>query len=299
MPSAWLLHWRALAVLGALLSVCCATARPINGIQQLQQNILTNNFNVSGKSEYFIKEIVLNKSFDTSSNYNSNNKNNKSNMGHQVLSEQASELQMHHSDKIKLDKIPTAVSHEHYTTPSQSSSYSSSLSSSLNTSTTTTPQWTFNTLFSNNIKDDRAGIGDVVKGESIKNSVRSNNSSIKHDNATTSLSLSRADRSVHMPASNSTGKRSTKRQRDLERNERSANLSHITGATRKIQLYIKNRFLQILPDGTVNGTHDDTSDYSKYFYYNFFYTKLDDFLFTNMDVKKFVKEFIWNEQKKS
>lgn len=274
MPSAWLLHWRALAVLGALLSVCCATARPINGIQQLQQNILTNNFNVSGKSEYFIKEVVLNKSFDTSSNYNSNNKNNKSNMGHQVLSEHAaSELQMHHSDKIKLDKIPTAVSHEN-TTPSQSSSSSSSSLSSLNTSMTTTPQWTFNTLFSNNIKDDRAGIGDVVKGESIKNSVRSNNSSIKHDNATTSLSLSRADRSVHVPASNATGKRSTKRQRDLERNERSANLSHITGATRKIQLYIKNRFLQILPDGTVNGTHDDTSDYSKYFYYNFFIENL-------------------------
>lgn len=46
--------------------------------------------------------------------------------------------------------------------------------------------------------------------------------------------------------------------------ERSANLSHITGATRKIQLYIKNRFLQLLPDGSVNGTHDDTSDYSKF-----------------------------------
>ena len=57
-----------------------------------------------------------------------------------------------------------------------------------------------------------------------------------------------------------------KRQRDADRNERSANLSHITGANRKIQLYIKNRFLQILPDGSINGTHDDNSDYSKYFY---------------------------------
>jgi hypothetical protein len=54
------------------------------------------------------------------------------------------------------------------------------------------------------------------------------------------------------------GSRST-----LDRNERSANLSHITGSARKIQLYIKNRFLQLLPDGTVNGTTDDLSDYSE------------------------------------
>ncbi|XP_049953805.1 uncharacterized protein LOC126470190 [Schistocerca serialis cubense] len=48
------------------------------------------------------------------------------------------------------------------------------------------------------------------------------------------------------------------------RSERSANLSHITGPARKIQMYIKNRHLQILPDGTVNGTSDDVSDYSKF-----------------------------------
>lgn len=50
---------------------------------------------------------------------------------------------------------------------------------------------------------------------------------------------------------------------NLERNERSANLSHITGTARKIQLYIKNRFLQLLPDGIVNGTTDEMSDYSE------------------------------------
>ncbi|XP_038119596.1 uncharacterized protein LOC6054177 isoform X2 [Culex quinquefasciatus] len=49
---------------------------------------------------------------------------------------------------------------------------------------------------------------------------------------------------------------------NLERNERSANLSHITGANRKIQLYIKNRYLQLLADGTVNGTHDDQSEFT-------------------------------------
>lgn len=50
----------------------------------------------------------------------------------------------------------------------------------------------------------------------------------------------------------------------LERNERSANLSHISGSARKIQLYIKNRFLQLLPDGVVNGTSDYQSDFCKY-----------------------------------
>lgn len=47
------------------------------------------------------------------------------------------------------------------------------------------------------------------------------------------------------------------------RSERSTNLSHITGSARKIRMYVKNRHLQVLPDGTVNGTSDDTSDYSK------------------------------------
>ncbi|XP_071638854.1 uncharacterized protein [Temnothorax longispinosus] len=47
------------------------------------------------------------------------------------------------------------------------------------------------------------------------------------------------------------------------RAERSANLSHMTGLSRgKIQMYIKNRHLQILPDGTVSGSNDDTSDYT-------------------------------------
>ncbi|PSN37538.1 hypothetical protein C0J52_27099 [Blattella germanica] len=47
------------------------------------------------------------------------------------------------------------------------------------------------------------------------------------------------------------------------RSERSTNLSHITGTARKIQMVIKNRYLQILPDGTVNGTNNDGSDYSE------------------------------------
>ncbi|KAL3289611.1 hypothetical protein HHI36_023023 [Cryptolaemus montrouzieri] len=43
------------------------------------------------------------------------------------------------------------------------------------------------------------------------------------------------------------------------RSERSTNLSFVAGHARRIQMFIKNRHLQILPDGTVNGTTDDTS----------------------------------------
>lgn len=48
------------------------------------------------------------------------------------------------------------------------------------------------------------------------------------------------------------------------RSERSTNLSHMTGTARKIQMFIRHRHLQILPDGSVNGTTDDLSAYSEY-----------------------------------
>lgn len=76
--------------------------------------------------------------------------------------------------------------------------------------------------------------------------------------------FSRTERSI--PAqSRAQGKKLTtgKRDSNLDRNERSTNFSHITGTSRKIQLLIKNRLLQLLPDGTVNGTQDDGSDYSE------------------------------------
>lgn len=63
-----------------------------------------------------------------------------------------------------------------------------------------------------------------------------------------------------------------------QRSERSANLSHISGTARKIRMYVKNRFLQILPDGAVNGTADET-EYCKCTQYLFCSTRL--FLFNN------------------
>ncbi|XP_069361763.1 fibroblast growth factor 22 isoform X1 [Maniola hyperantus] len=46
------------------------------------------------------------------------------------------------------------------------------------------------------------------------------------------------------------------------RAQRSANLSHITGTSRTIQMFLKNRYLQLMPDGTVNGTTDVSSVYT-------------------------------------
>lgn len=92
----------------------------------------------------------------------------------------------------------------------------------------------------------------------------------KKKRASSNQILSRTDRSVHLNSSKSKNnsvsgaKRVRNNKAILDRNERSANLSHITGSARKIQLYIKNRFLQLLPDGTVNGTTEDSSDFSEF-----------------------------------
>ncbi|CAH2095777.1 unnamed protein product [Euphydryas editha] len=48
------------------------------------------------------------------------------------------------------------------------------------------------------------------------------------------------------------------------RAQRSANLSHITGTSRTIQIFLKNHYLQLMPDGTVNGTIEGNSVYSEY-----------------------------------
>lgn len=75
--------------------------------------------------------------------------------------------------------------------------------------------------------------------------------------------FSRTERSVPVQSRAQNRKFTTGKRDSLDRNERSTNFSHITGTSRKIQLLIKNRLLQLLPDGTVNGTQDDGSDYSE------------------------------------
>lgn len=60
-------------------------------------------------------------------------------------------------------------------------------------------------------------------------------------------------------------KKRLKTNSNLERNERSANLS-LAKTSKRIQLLIKGRLLQILPDGTVNGTQNDESDHSKHLF---------------------------------
>lgn len=104
------------------------------------------------------------------------------------------------------------------------------------------------------------------KTQHIDSIKRNHNNNLRNVNQSHSVAmtddmiLSRTERSVHI-ASN---KRKMLRNdtNNADRIERSANFS-LTKLTRRIQLLIKGRFIQMLPDGTVNGTQDDQSEYSK------------------------------------
>lgn len=118
---------------------------------------------------------------------------------------------------------------------------------------------------------DEAASAIPLERQQRRSVVRRKNHILFNTNDDTQKILSRTDRSVDLVTLNNSlsGVKRVKNGNSrassvLERNERSTNLSHIAGSTRRIQLYIKNRFLQILADGTVNGTTDDTSDYSEY-----------------------------------
>lgn len=105
----------------------------------------------------------------------------------------------------------------------------------------------------------------VLKGDAENASVRillRTFRSVPSINSNSSSTAVRLRHRMHSASVNHNSRNNrTRSGSNLERNERSANLSHITS---KIQLFIKNRLLQILPDGTVNGTQDDSSDYSEY-----------------------------------
>lgn len=68
---------------------------------------------------------------------------------------------------------------------------------------------------------------------------------------------------VYAAAERPTGARSADDGTAARNGRSTANLSHITGTARKIKMFIKNRYLQVFPDGTVNGTAEDTSDYGE------------------------------------
>lgn len=121
---------------------------------------------------------------------------------------------------------------------------------------------------------------DILSNASIDyRSNRSDDAPYDVSLSTESIEVSTALAVVHQPSPGFHGRRNAprnhrsisqnphlpnrKRNSHLDRNERSANLSHIMGTARKIQLLMKNRLIQILPDGTVNGTQDDQSEYSK------------------------------------
>lgn len=102
---------------------------------------------------------------------------------------------------------------------------------------------------------------DKLNGSSTTSPQPNKDSILKFEQEDDDIILSRTDRSVHIPLN--TRKKHIRNDTDnLERIERSANLS-LAKATKRIQLLIKSRFLQLLPDGTVNGTQDEDSEYSE------------------------------------
>lgn len=88
------------------------------------------------------------------------------------------------------------------------------------------------------------------------------NNTINHLMIHHMVALSRTERSINPSLSSFLEHENPS---NIERVERSTKINHLSGsvATRKIQLVLKNHYLQILPDGTVNGTVDHESDYSK------------------------------------
>lgn len=102
---------------------------------------------------------------------------------------------------------------------------------------------------------------DKLNGSSTVNLKPNEDSILKFEQEDDEIILSRTDRSVHIPL-NKREKLIRNDTENLERIERSANLS-LAKATKRIQLLIKSRFLQLLPDGIVNGTQDEDSEYSE------------------------------------
>ncbi|XP_034660954.1 rho GTPase-activating protein gacF isoform X1 [Drosophila subobscura] len=77
------------------------------------------------------------------------------------------------------------------------------------------------------------------------------------------LNNSRNNLNINSSNSNSNSNGNNSPINNLDRNERSTvPQSHLAWTSRKIQLYIKNRILQLLRDGTVNGTQDEQSEYT-------------------------------------
>lgn len=133
-------------------------------------------------------------------------------------------------------------------------SKSSKISQNIHQSTITTKA-TIQSVFLDHLNNFNG-----TKTQHIDSNIHKNNlnaSNYDEDMADKEI-LSRTERSVHL-ASN---KQKKLHNDSSDRIERSANFS-LSKATKRIQLLIKGRFLQMLSDGTVNGTQDDESEYSK------------------------------------
>lgn len=278
MPNSW--QCRALALLGALTiifllwPICCCAAKPtrspllITNSIPIQYSPLTTETTETTIKLTEISTIINNSKEQNRNLIQSETIKSTDMLEHNLTTHRSSEQKNNKKNNMGYDKINVISDNKNGTkfdffNTSNSNNYSRAL----------------NTTIFNKLK--------------LQQSIDNNINHINHDNtlssapsntflATTTVSpppttsvydifnftqsplgiLQRADRSVNTKRTKNNSNKT--KMSHLDRNERSANLSHITGGARKIQLYIKNRFLQLLPDGTINGTTDDLSDFSEY-----------------------------------
>ncbi|XP_039493284.2 rho GTPase-activating protein gacF isoform X2 [Drosophila santomea] len=261
------LDWRALALLGALLSFIIAWRGLASAMPLMAMD---NNLTDSSGSTY--------KSTSTSKSHSTNNSNLLSN----------SYLQSDHS---RSSLVPSAVS-ERSVNQSTNQSINAEFNQSLSThptAITSTPQTQTQTQTQvqsqypsqeedfDQMEEPLGFVISAMPNEHLAVLSRTERS-IRHRNqqqqkkhhhhhqqpadnnfiGSKSKRLSNPRSSLNINSSSSKTPIS-----NLDRNERSTvPQSHLAWTSRKIQLYIKNRILQILRDGVVNGTQDENSEFT-------------------------------------
>ncbi|XP_051862573.1 protein kinase 4 isoform X2 [Drosophila albomicans] len=230
------LDWRALALLGALLSCIIAWPRLVFAMPALttMSNQSINNTNTN----------IINSTYNNNTN-NTNNINNNTYFSNLIDSN--SSIQSDHSRSSP--RVLKKRESEYSVNQNQS------ISAEFNMRTLTTPtnqltaiNTTTTTTTTQNPVTTPATNADRMESDALGFTF-----SVAHRDHF--AILSRTERSIRHQQSHH-----KHQQHQQQQQQQSASVN--AEPSRKIQIYIKNRFLQILPDGTVNGTTSDHSDYA-------------------------------------
>lgn len=232
------------------------TEKPLSEVNLEQQTSAASNewsFNSQMKPVKITFENVETNYNGTSDLCNNEHENNKTavNINATVFVAANNDKNLHKiNDKYYFTKTESTTPELEHQSNVESSVTQPSSSPTIPTSPTTQPQSVFLDYLKTNIND-------------TKNDISFSNATAHMHHP---LLLSRTERSIAID-NNRMYNKTKKPVRDrsssgVDRIERSANLS-VSRTTKRIQILIKSRLLQLLPDGTVNGTQNDDSDYSK------------------------------------